>query len=326
MNNYQRALRDYQDCVDDVIRSRRTTFPDCIRRFVSVLTPGTPLGDVTSELPNVDVAHWLSEQTANMSSMLGSCDFAWPEDKLERLAMQLALIRKISADEIDIIGFMNLFFVVGNRIDEYVSQFVQFIFRPFARDFLRFTHDNPMFENALRSGTPPSPSIGSRPDQMDELEIFISHGSVDAPVAKLLITLYEKALKISARKIRCTSVDGYRLPGGAETNDILRTEVFGTQLFIALLTPDSIKSPYVLFELGARWGARKPLVPLMARGLLAGDLPAPLNGLNALSACVPDQVRQHIEETAEALAKQLEPAGSFSAEIDALVVNSRSDS
>lgn len=325
MNDCQRALRDFQDYAEDVIRSRSTTFPDSTRRFVSVLAPGTPLGEVTSELPSVDIARWLSERTANMTSMVGSGDFAWPDDKLERLAMQLALIRKIAADEIDMISFMNSFFTAGSRIDEYVSQFVQFIFKPFARDFLRFAHDNPFFENALR-GVPPQSSNRRRPDEMDELEIFISHRSTDAPVAKLLITLYEKALKVSARKIRCTSVNGYRLPGGVETNDTLRTEVFGTQLFIALLTPDSIKSPYVLFELGARWGARKPLVPLVARGLLASDLPSPLNGLNALSVCVPDQVRQHIEETAKALAKQLEPSGSFSAELDALVALSRGDS
>jgi hypothetical protein len=325
MNDYQRALRDFQDYADDVIRSRGTTFPDCSRRFVSVLAPGTPLGDVTSGLPSVDIARWLRERTANMTSMVGSGDFGWPEEKLERLAMQLALIRKIAAGEIDMFGFMNSFFAAGSRIDDYISQFVQHIFKPFARDFLRFAHDNPFFENSLRSA-PPQPSIGSRPNQMDELEIFISHGSIDAPVAKLLISLYEKALKVSARKIRCTSVNGYRLPGGVDTNDTLRTEVFETKLFIALLTPDSIKSPYVLFELGARWGARKPLVPLVARGLSASDLPAPLNGLNALSVCVPDQVWQHIQETAEALAKQLEPSGSFSAEMDALVALSRGDS
>jgi hypothetical protein len=324
MNDYQRVLRDFQDYADDVIRSRGTTFPDCSRRFVSALAPGTPLGDVTSGLPSVDIARWLRERTANMTSMVGSGDFGWPEEKLERLAMQLALIRKIAAGEIDMFSFMNSFFAVGSCIDEYVSQFVQYIFKPFVRDFLRFAHDNPFFEHGLRSA-PPQPSIGSMPNQRDELEIFISHGSIDAPVAKLLISLYEKSLKISARKIRCTSVNGYRLPGGVDTNDTLRTEVFGTQLFIALLTPDSIKSPYVLFELGARWGARKLLVPLVARGLSASDLPAPLNGLNALSVCVPDQVCQHIEETADVLAKQLEPSGSFSAEVDALVALSRSD-
>jgi hypothetical protein len=318
MNEYQRALRDFQDYADDVIRSRRTTFPDSARRFVSVLVPGTPLGDVSSGLPHVDISRWLTERTASMSSMVGSGDFAWPDDKPERLAMQLALLRKIAANEIDLIGFMHSFFVVSGQVDEYVSQFVQYIFKPFVRDFLRFAHDDPFFENALRS-SPPESSKTSSLDQMDELDIFISHSSLDAPVAKLLIAVYEKALKISARKIRCTSVNGYRLPGGADTNDTLRTEVFGTQLFIALLTPDSIKSSFVLFELGARWGARKPLVPLMARGLSASDLPAPLNGLNALSVCVADQVRQHIEESAEALARQLEPLGSFSTEVDALV-------
>jgi len=318
MNEYQRALRDFQDYADDVIRSRRTTFPDSARRFVSVLVPGTPLGEVSSELPHVEFSRWLAERTANMSSMVGSGDFGWPDGKPERLAMQLALLRKIAANEIDLITFMCKFFVIKGHADEYVSQFVQYIFKPFVRDFLRFAHDDQFFENSLRS-SPAESSIGGSMSRMNELDIFISHSSLDAPVAKLLIAVYEKALKISARKIRCTSVDGYRLPGGADTSDTLRTEVFGSQLFIALLTPASIKSSFVLFELGARWGAKKPLVPLVARGLSVRDLPSPLNGLNALSICVADQVTQHIEESAAALAKQLEPFGSFSAEVNALV-------
>jgi hypothetical protein len=158
----------------------------------------------------------------------------------------------------------------------------------------------------------------------DDLTLFISHSSNDAVIAKALITLFEKALKISARKIRCTSVDGYRLPAGVDTNEVLRTEVFGAKLFIGLITPTSVSSPYVLFELGARWGARRPLFPVLAGGATAGDLRAPLSALNALSASIPDQTRQLVEDVAAALASPLEPMASFSNEVDAVVAASKS--
>lgn len=153
----------------------------------------------------------------------------------------------------------------------------------------------------------------------DELTLFISHSARDAEIAKSLVTLFEKAFKISARRIRCTSVDGYRLPAGADTNEVLRTEVFGAKLFVALLTPNSLSSPYVLFELGARWGTRRPLYPLLAGGVTPAQLSAPLNGLNALSMISANQVRQLLENASEALSQPLEPASSFSAEVEGVV-------
>jgi len=155
------------------------------------------------------------------------------------------------------------------------------------------------------------------------ISVFISHSSVDKDVATALAALLEQALAIPREAIRCTSVDGYRLKAGVDTSDELRTEVFGTKLLLGLITPTSLKSPYVLFELGARWGARRPLFPVMAAGTVASDLQAPLNGLNALSSSIPDQVRQLVEDAAEALALPLEPMSTFSAEIDAVVAASK---
>jgi hypothetical protein len=57
------------------------------------------------------------------------------------------------------------------------------------------------------------------------LQLFISHAEEDAALAARVITLMEKALRLPASAIRCTSVDGYRLPGGANTIERLRQEV-----------------------------------------------------------------------------------------------------
>ena len=58
---------------------------------------------------------------------------------------------------------------------------------------------------------------------------------------------------------------------------------------------------YVLFELGARWGADKPLIPLLAPGTDAGDLAGPINDLNALSADSAAQIHKLVSDVATAL-------------------------
>jgi hypothetical protein len=315
VNVYQRALRDFQDYADDVSRSRYRTFDDAIRRLASTLVGTTPLGDVVAQLPQVDFDQWYNAQLATVGSTVGSGTLTWPDDMRERLAMQIELVRRLAAGKPDVLDFTHNFMWVQNNYDDNIAELVQQVFRPFVRDFLRFVHDSPSFSNGLRQREVKELEVA----MANELSLFISHSSHDAVIAKALVMLFEKALKISARQIRCTSVDGYRLPAGADTNEVLRTEVFGARLFIALLTPNSLKSPYVLFELGARWGARRPLYPVLAGGVTPAHLTAPLNGLNALSASVADQVRQLVKDASEALSEHMEPISSFSAEVEAVV-------
>ncbi len=52
------------------------------------------------------------------------------------------------------------------------------------------------------------------------IDIFISHSSADKEITKTLIDLLRSAIpSISPDRIRCTSVPGYRLPGGADADD-----------------------------------------------------------------------------------------------------------
>lgn len=316
MNDCRRALAEFQDFADDVSRARHSNLDDALRRFVSTLAPGTPLGRVVAELPTVDFAGWYSAQLSTVRSMVGSGTLTWPESGEERLAMQVAMVRGMATGEVDILQLTTSFMWAGTNVNDNVGEFVQQVFRPFVRDFLRHAHRSPSFEAGLRE---PEPTPMTESAVEEELALFISHSGRDVEVAKRLVALFEKSLKISARAIRCTSVDGYRLRAGADTNEVLRTEVFVAKLFIALLTPASLDSSYVLFELGARWGARRALFPVLAGGATPANLEAPLSGLNALSAAVGDQVRQLVEDAAAALSKRLEPLASFSAEIDALV-------
>lgn len=115
------------------------------------------------------------------------------------------------------------------------------------------------------------------------VSIFISHSSKDAALAEALIDLLRSALGLPAKEIRCSSVDGYRLPVGVNTEGKLREEVNAAKVVIGLVTPSSLASSYVMFELGARWGANLFLAPLLA-GVTPNELSGPLALLNVLSA------------------------------------------
>ena len=143
------------------------------------------------------------------------------------------------------------------------------------------------------------------------VRLFISHASKDALLAERLVDLIRAALNLPAAAIRCSSVDGYRLPGGADTNDQIRQEVHEAEAFIGLVSTASVQSMYVLFELGARWGAKRHLIPLLAPDTGASGLGGPLTGLNALRCDHPAQLHQLVEELSVALSQPLESAASF---------------
>jgi hypothetical protein len=167
----------------------------------------------------------------------------------------------------------------------------------------------PMQKNIspTKSGTEPS------------LDIFISHSSADIEIVKTLIELLRSALPIAAAKIRCTSVDGYRLPVGASTDVMLRNEVNNCKVLIGVISPKSIASAYVLFELGARWGQEKPMLPVVidteGKTLLRG----PLSGINALDLSQTAQVHQLVGDIAGLLKIKQEKPAVYTAHLEKLV-------
>ncbi len=168
----------------------------------------------------------------------------------------------------------------------------------YLRDFVN------MSAPITRLSTEPSPPTHSG------LLIFISHSSKDKVLGLALIDLLTAGLALTADKIRCSSVDGYRLPVGVNTEGKLREEVNASKIVIGLITPSSLSSYYVMFELGARWGANLFLAPLLA-GVETNELSGPLSLLNALSANNEAQIHQLIQDIAAQLRLPLQPAASY---------------
>jgi hypothetical protein len=156
-------------------------------------------------------------------------------------------------------------------------------------------------------------------DMATSIRLFISHSSADVQLASLLIELLRAALNLPSLAIRCTSVDGYRLKGGADTNEQLRLEVHESETFIGIVSTRSLRSLYVLFELGARWGAKRSLVPLLAAGTPPEVLGGPLTGLNALRADNRSQLHQLVSELGVDLGITPEPPAVYQKQIDAIL-------
>jgi hypothetical protein len=143
------------------------------------------------------------------------------------------------------------------------------------------------------------------------LKLFVSHSSADRDAAGALVEFVRAALSISARDIRCTSVDGYKLDAGATADEQLRAEIFDCDAFVALLSPASLHSVYVMFELGARWGAKRPLAPIMINGVVPGDLKAPLSAIHAVSGTSEADMHQLVATLSRQLSIAPEPASAY---------------
>ena len=149
-----------------------------------------------------------------------------------------------------------------------------------------------------------NPAEGFRardPKAAERLEVFISHSEHDAELAKRLVTLIRSALNLPANAIRCTSVDGYRLQIGLPIQEKLRLEIEDAKVFVALLTPDSLNSYWVTFEIGGRWTTGKHLLPLLFRVDPRDLQSGPLSVVQALSCESEGQLYQFISNLGDYL-------------------------
>ena len=155
------------------------------------------------------------------------------------------------------------------------------------------------------TGTGPN-AIEKLADELDEAivahqtrrppRIFISHRHKDQKVARQLIDLLKAAFHISPGDIRCTSVPGYKLAVGSQSADSLQTDLIGAEIVMGLIGPDTSESDYVLFELGASWGLRKPTFPLRLAGATFQHVPEVLREKSSLLLQDVTQCLQLVED------------------------------
>jgi hypothetical protein len=121
-------------------------------------------------------------------------------------------------------------------------------------------------------------STGSASTGAERVKLFISHAHRDVDIADRLVTAVDIGMDVPPGAIRCTSVPGYQLDLGSMPRDTLAQELTSVECVLAILTPNSLASQWVLFELGATWGLAQSWIPLLAGGLKDDQIPGPFRG------------------------------------------------
>lgn len=109
--------------------------------------------------------------------------------------------------------------------------------------------------------------------------LFFSHSSRDAELLKFFVKAARMGFGVQGEDIRFSSEDSYGFEPGHDLGEQVQHEGTEADIFIAVLTPNSVSSDWVASELGARKGVKKPIYIVTANGLKADDVPGPYQGI-----------------------------------------------
>ncbi len=151
--------------------------------------------------------------------------------------------------------------------------------------------------------------------------LFISHAHKDSDLAARLVDVLQLAFAMPQTEIRCTSLAGHKLRGGMSVSEQIREGVLEAAAVLGIITPNSVESSYVLFELGAAWGAEVRTFPLLAHGSSPEDLPGPLAERHPMALDEHGEVEQLLTELEDILPIERAPAN-VSAKVEALLKTS----
>lgn len=134
---------------------------------------------------------------------------------------------------------------------------------------------------------------------MNDIRVFISHSAKDATIIKALVECIEACVEVPDNGIRCTSIPGYKLAPGDIADEALRENLEQCSVVIGFLTEESLRSGYVVMELGAAWGLKKTTCALLAPSIEFKSMPGPLGRLHAVKADSSHDVAAVMEVIAE---------------------------
>lgn len=129
--------------------------------------------------------------------------------------------------------------------------------------------------------------------------IFISHASPDYELARLMRDVLADEFGLQKAEIFCSS-DNFSLYGGHGFVPQIRRALKQVKAVVALLTPNSVFRPWVLYETGAVLESGK-LFPILAKGLPFASIPDPLSSWQARVLENPDGIDEICRDIGMAL-------------------------
>ena len=129
------ALEELRATRDDLQNASRQSFEGIFERYVSLLLPDTPLGKLLQGLlPKVDFDAFWKEGMESIGGMVGSGSLKFPNDRAQRVSMQLELMSRMAKGTPSVLDVTYHFFYTGSGFSENEQSFVRQVIIPFQRD------------------------------------------------------------------------------------------------------------------------------------------------------------------------------------------------
>lgn len=158
---------------------------------------------------------------------------------------------------------------------------------------------------------------------MGNIRLFVSHAHKDQEIAVALVKVIETAMEPppdrKEESILCSLHPKYGEPEGVNVIEYLREHLKQSTCVLAVLTPNSMKSPWCMFELGGAWTLATPTYCLLAGELSQEKMPAALKGTDAVQLTAPKEIREMLPKLCKALGWKKRLNVSAEKEIDDLV-------
>lgn len=157
--NLDNALRDLGDAREDLFRGGFDHAQSGFQRVLALLE-NEPLASLTaSTLPDFDFDTWWAAGQGGSHSMSGAPQLEWPRDLPQRVAAQLAYVRRAAKDRGYIVNYM--YRVVGSsgNLDYRLHQVLSRTVDPLIRDIARLSElrqPSPGLAELFRQPIPPT--------------------------------------------------------------------------------------------------------------------------------------------------------------------------
>ncbi len=102
-------------------------------------------------------------------------------------------------------------------------------------------------------------------------QIFISHNTKNKELVESIIELFQGGMGIGRERIFCSSSSG-NLATGKDFPEKIREKISGSDVVVSVITPEYLKSPFCMMELGAAWVISSGVYPILADGIDYKDL------------------------------------------------------
>ena len=150
-------------------------------------------------------------------------------------------------------------------------------------------------------------------------KVFLSHSAADEPLASALVDCLLGSMVLADHELRCTSVAGHKLPVGSDFAITLLEDIGDSSVVIGLVTRSALASSWVLFELGATWGAKKNMKPLVTDEVDLKSLPGPISGRHVARMSNRGDIAQFLEEVTRLIGAAPRSAAKINKAIETLL-------